>query len=217
MTVVGVAPNIMQNDVSRTRQTWEPVVYVPFQQQPDGPTWILVRTTVPPATVLSAIREEVRQVDAGLPIWLGPFTLDTWMASMGTYWRTGANAALLTLFAAVALLLATVGLYAILAHAVGRRRHEIAIRMAVGGRAADIVKLIYAEGMRQVACGLVLGMMGATAFVRLLGSAVANMSPADPIAYVAAAVVLVMAANLACLIPARRATRVDPVVALRDA
>ena len=216
MTVVGIAPNILQNDVSRTRQAFEPVVYVPFQQQPEGPTWVLVRTTVPPIAMLAAIREEVRQVDASLPIWLGPFTLDTWMAGMGTYWRTGSNAALFTSFAAVALLLASVGLYALLSHAVGRRRHEIAIRMAVGGSATDVVKLIYSEGMRPVAAGLALGMIGAVAFARLLGSAVAHLSPADPIAYVVAAAVLVMAASLACLIPARRAVRVDPVAALRN-
>ena len=217
MTVVGVAPNIAQNDVSRTQQALEPVVYLPFQQEPVGSTWVLVRTTVPPITMLSTIREEVRQVDPGLPIWLGPFTLDTWMASMGTYWRTGSNAALFTSFAMVALLLASVGLYAILAHAVGRRTHEIAIRMAIGGSSGDVLKLIYSEGMRYVACGLVLGIIGALAFVRVLGSAVANLSSVDPIAYVAAAAVLVMTASVACLIPARRAVRVDPVVALRDA
>jgi putative ABC transport system permease protein len=178
---------------------------------------VLVRTAVPPITMLSAIREEVRQVDPGLPIWLGPFTLDIWMASMGTYWRTGSNAALFTSFAMVALLLASVGLYAILAHAVGRRTHEIAIRMAIGGSSLDVLKLVYSEGMRYVACGLVLGIIGALAFVRVLGSAVANLSSVDPIAYVAAAAVLVMTASVACLIPARRAVRVDPVVALRDA
>ena len=167
--------------------------------------------------MLSTIREEVRQVDPSLPIWLGPFTLDTWMASMGTYWRTGSNAALFTSFAMVALLLASVGLYAILAHAVGRRTHEIAIRMAIGGSSGDMLKLIYSEGMRYVACGLLLGIIGAVAFVRLLGSAVPNLSSVDPIAYVAAAAVLVMTASVACLIPARRAVRVDPVVALRDA
>jgi hypothetical protein len=217
MTVVAVAPNIAQNDVSRTRQAFEPVVYVPFQQQPVGPTWVLIRTSVPPVTMLPAIREEVRRVDASLPIWLGPFTLAAWMASMGPYWSTGSNAALFASFAAVALLLASVGLYATLAHAVGRRRHEIAIRMAVGGSAADVVKLIYSEGMRHVACGLALGMMGAGAFVRVLGSAVANLSPADPVAYVAAAAVLVTAGSLACLIPALRAARVNPEAALRDA
>jgi putative ABC transport system permease protein len=217
MTVVGIAPNIAQNDVSRTQHAREPVVYVPFRQQPVGATWVLVRTSVPPITMLSAIREAVRQVDASLPVWLGPFTLDTWMASLGTYWRTGSNAALFTSFAAVALLLASIGLYALVSHAVGRRRHEIAIRMAVGGCPADIVKLIYSDGMRQVACGLALGMIGAVAFVRLLGSAVANLSSADPISYIAAGAVLVVAASLACLIPARRAVRADPVAALRDA
>jgi predicted permease len=217
MRIVGIAPNIVQNDASRTQQTVEPVVYLPFQQAPVGSTWVLVRTTVPPITMLSAIREEVRRVDASLPIWLGPFTLDTWMASMGTYWRTGSNAALFTSFAIVALLLASVGLYAILAHAVGRRTHEIAIRMAVGGRPADVLKLVYAEGMRYVVYGLALGIVGAVAFVRLLGSTVTNVSPFDPIVCAASAAVLLIAASLACLIPARRAVRVDPVAALRDA
>ncbi len=217
MTVVGIAPNIAQNDVSRTQQALESVVYLPFQQEPVGSTWVLVRTTVPPSTMLSTIREKVRQVDPSLPIWLGPFTLDTWMASMGSYWRTGSNAALFTSFAMVALLLASVGLYAILTHAVGRRTHEIAIRMAIGGSSGDVLKLIYSEGMRYVAYGLLLGIIGAVAFVRLLGSAVPNLSSVDPAAYVAAAAVLVMTASVACLIPARRAVRVDPVVALRDA
>lgn len=217
LTVVAVAPNILQNDASRTRHVLEPLVYLPFQQNPVGSTWVLMRTAVVPSSVISAVRREVQQTDASLPIWLGPFSLEDWIASMGTYWRTGNNAVLFLSFAGVALLLASVGLYAIVAHSVSRRTHEIGVRIAVGGTGTDILTLIYNEGMRHVIYGLALGIVGSLALVRLLGSALVLVSPADPVSYVVAVGVLLLAASLACVIPALRAMRVDPVVALRDA
>ncbi len=211
LTVVGVAPNIVQDD--STGQRTDPLVYVPFQQRPAQAMWIMARTRVRPGGLAAELRREVRALDPDLPVWLGPFSLDERLAL--TYRSSGLSGALFAVFAAVALLLAAVGLYAVIAYSVSRRTQEIGVRMAIGGTRRDILRLVYKQGMRPLAIGLGIGLAGSFAVNRVLESQLVQVSPADPLTLVVASVVLIFAAGLGCSLPARRAMRVDPVIALR--
>jgi len=210
-TVVGVVSNIVQNDT--TRQRFDPVLYVPYRQRPAAGMWVLGRTHVPPETLGTAFRREVQALDPDLPIF-GPFTLaerlDTW-----NYWSNGIIASLFMLFAAIALLLASAGLYAIIAQAVSQRTQEIGVRIAIGATARDILALVFTQGIPSLGVGLAVGLSASFAVTRLLRSMLVQVSPVDPMTMIAALAALVAAAALGCLMPARRALRIDPVVALR--
>jgi putative ABC transport system permease protein len=130
-------------------------------------------------------------------------------------WSNGLYGALFTLFAAVALLLAAVGLYAVVAHAVGRRTQEIGVRMAMGATSLDVLRLVLKQGLAPVGLGLAIGLIGSLGVTPVLRSLLVRVSPADPLTLIGASIVLVAAGVLGCLIPARRAGRVDPAVPLR--
>jgi putative ABC transport system permease protein len=127
----------------------------------------------------------------------------------------GKNAALSPIFAVIALLLAVVGLYAVMAHSVSQRTKEIGVRMAIGAAIEDIRRLVFRQGMTPVALGLLLGLVASAAVNRILQSQLVGVSPYDPVTMAGAPVVLIAVALLGCQIPAHRATRVDPAVALR--
>jgi ABC-type antimicrobial peptide transport system permease subunit len=136
---------------------------------------------------------------------------------MGTFWRNRVNAILLLTFGSSALLLAAMGLYAVLGYAVGRRRYEIAVRMAVGGSRRDVLTLVMREGLRHVLVGVAVGVGVTAALVRLAGGWLPGLPAAGLTAYVLAVGVVTAAAVVASIAPVRRATRVDPMVALREA
>jgi len=209
LAVVGVASNIIQNDV--TRQKFEPSVYLPYRQKPGGGMWVFARTRVPPDSLATAFRREVQALDSDLPMY-GPFTLTE---HLEVYWDSRFYGVLFLIFAAVALLLASIGLYTVIAHAVSQRTQEIGIRLAMGATAGDVLKLVLAQGMIPLGIGLTIGLAASLAVNRLLQSMLVQVSPSDPITLVAASALLVFSATLGCLIPARRAMRVNPVVALR--
>jgi putative ABC transport system permease protein len=213
LTVVGVASNVVQN--SADRQAHDPVVYRPYRQQPQRAMWVIVRAGVPLAALAPAFRREIGAIDADLPIWIGPLALDDLMDAMGNYWRLGNNAALFAVFAAIALFLAAIGLYAVVASAVHRRTQEIGIRIAIGATAQDVLMLVFMQGMLPSAIGLAIGLAGSLAVTPILKTQLVRVSPIDPITLIAAATVLILAAALGCVIPASRAMRVDPIVALR--
>jgi putative ABC transport system permease protein len=121
---------------------------------------------------------------------------------------------LFVMFAGIALLLASVGLYAVMANAVNQRTQEIGVRMAMGATARNILRLVFAQGMGQMAIGLPSGLAGAVVLTRVLTSVLTQVSPNDPGTFAGASLALILAAALGCLIPARRASSVDPVVAL---
>jgi ABC-type antimicrobial peptide transport system permease subunit len=135
---------------------------------------------------------------------------------MERFWDSRFYGGLFLIFAAIALLLASVGLYTVIAHSVSQRTQEIGIRMAIGGTPRDILKLVVRQGMLPLAIGLTIGLATSFAVNRLLTSVLVQTSPADPVTLVAASGVLILAGTLGCLIPARRAMHVDPVVALRN-
>lgn len=207
-TVVGVSPNIVQND--RTRL--EPLVYLPYQQVQGRSMEVMLRTYGPPKGLGNTVRREVQALDSDLPIF-GPLTLAERLEA--NYWSNGLYGALFLIFATVALLLASVGLYALVSHSVSQRTQEIGIRLALGATAGDIRHLVLKEGMMPVGIGLVVGLAMSFAITPILKAILVQVSSIDPITLVTTTVVLMMSAIVGCLIPTRRAMRVDPVVTLR--
>jgi predicted permease len=208
LTVVGVVPDIWQNDL---RREFEPLIYQPFRQVPLAGMSVAARTRVPPATLGPAFRREVQALDDNMPVFaLRPLDREIRLHD----WTVRVFGAMFTIFAAIAMLLAAVGLYAVVAHSVNRRTQEIGVRMALGATAGNIVASVFAQGMSQVALGLGVGLAAAFGLARALRAVLAGFQP-DWATFAIVALLLVVAGALACAIPARRATRVDPVVALR--
>jgi putative ABC transport system permease protein len=218
LTVVGVVPNIMQGDP--TRRQFKPLVYMPYRQASTvlGANFLL-RTGVPPGQVAQAVRLEIQKLDPD--VILKKFT--TLKASFGfdpdrmdrAHSEMGKYTAVAPIFALMALLLAAVGLYAVIAHSVSQRTKEIGVRMAVGASTEDIRGMVLREGMLPVAIGLILGLAGSLALNRILQSQLVGVSPYDPVTMAVAPVLLILVALFACLMPARRAMNVDPAIALR--
>ena len=210
MTVVGVAPNIAQANVTQLEPV--PLVYLPFRQEPAETMSMIARTRVPPETLGNTFRREVWALDSNLTLW-NAAPLEEILK--GRYWNSQFYGSLFLLFAIVALLLASVGLYAVTSHSVSQRTQEIGVRVALGGTAGDIRRLVFGQGMLPVGIGLVAGLGASLTVNRLLEASRVQVSPWDPVTLAVVAAVLILAALLGCFFPARRAMRVDPVVALR--
>jgi putative ABC transport system permease protein len=218
LTVVGVVPNIMQGDP--TRRQFKPLLYQPFRQAPTklGVNFLL-RTGVPPEQVALAVRLEIQKLDPDVILkkfttlkasfGFDPDRMDRGHSEMGKY------AAVAPIFAVMALLLAAVGLYAAIAHSVSQRTKEIGVRMAIGAAAGDVRKMVLREGMLPVAIGLVVGLASSFAVNRILQSQLVGVSPYDIATMTGAPAILLVVAFLACRIPARRAMKTDPAIALR--
>jgi predicted permease len=210
LTVVGVVSNIVQAD--QNRQRLDPMVYLPYRQKPGESMWVLARTRIPPLNLTGDFRHAVQALDSDLPIY-GPFDM---VERLERFWDSRFYGTLFLIFAAIALLLASVGLYTVIAHSVSQRTQEIGVRIAMGATARDILALVFKQGMLPLGIGLAIGLAGSVAVNTILKSALVQVSPTDPVALAAASAVLILAAVLGCLIPARRAIRVDPAVALRN-
>lgn len=210
LTVVGIVSNIVQ---SEGRQEFDPLIYRPYQQSPAATMWMLARTTVPPASISRVVRQEVQGLDAELPIWIGPMALTERVAI--SYWTRALYGLLFAIFAATALTLASIGLYAVMAHSVSRQTEEIGIRMALGATVGDVLMLVFKQGTLPVGVGLSIGLVGSLGLNRLLQAELVGVSAADPLVMMVAVATLIGAAALGCYLPARRAARVDPIVALR--
>lgn len=209
LTVVGVVPDIWQNEM---RREFEPLIYLPFRQRPLAGMSVVARTRVPPATLGQAFRREVQALDDDLPV----FALRTLAEEIQLHDSDAqALGAMFAIFTAIAMLLAAVGLYAVVSHSVNRRTQEIGVRMALGATAGNIVASVFVHGMRQVALGLGVGLAAAFGLTRVLRTILAGLGQPDWSTFAIVSLVLVAAGALACAIPARRATRVDPAVALR--
>jgi putative ABC transport system permease protein len=209
MTVVGVIRDAHRADVTRTIR---PELYLPTLQNPSRTLTLMVRTAGEPTAIVPAIRRELQVIDPQLPIF-GVTTLERELAQ--TLNQPRFQAVLLTGFAGIALLLATIGIYGVTSHAVGQRTQEVGIRIAMGAARRDVLRLILVQHLRPALAGLAIGVVGAVFLSRFLRSLLFGVSVTDPATFVIVAGILLAVAAAACWVPARRATRVDPLVALR--
>ncbi|HET8646643.1 MAG TPA: ABC transporter permease, partial [Vicinamibacteria bacterium] len=206
--IVGVVGDIRHFGLA---QEAEPEVYLPYAQEPVALVSLVVRTR-PGLDVAAGLRQAVWSVDRDQPV-LALLPLEQLAAESVTLRRV--STILLGGLAGVALFLAALGIYGVMAHSVARRTHEIGVRMAVGARARDVIGLVLREGGRLAGLGAALGLLAALALTRLMESLLFGVSPTDPVSFAAVAAFLFLCALLGCWLPARRAARVDPVVALR--
>jgi predicted permease len=211
MTVVGVAANVMQR--ATESGGFDPVVYLPFTANPPVRTNILVRSDGDVARVASALREQVRALDANLAIY-DIRTVDEQLAM--SRWGQRVFGSMFAIFAGIALLLAVVGLYAITAYSVAQRTQEIGIRLALGARARQVWWVVTRRASAQLAAGLLLGGAGSLAVTRVLPAFLAGTGGGRPATLLVVSLLLLGAGLAACFVPARRAMRLDPVAALRQ-
>jgi putative ABC transport system permease protein len=210
LTVVGMAPNILQTQVQGREPG--PLLYLPYRQKPMSNMALMARTRVPPSTLVTAFRRETQELDGDIPLY-DMRTLEERLAL--NFWVPGILTSLFSIFAGIALVLAAIGLYAVIAHSVNQRTQEIGVRMALGASRGNILRAVFRQGMLQLGIGLVLGFGTAVGVTRFLNSMLVLVTATDSTTFVMVAMVLGGAAALGCLIPALRATRVDPVIALR--
>ena len=189
-----------------------PAVYVPHAQHPYREVTLAVRSATEPAALAAAVRREVLALDKDQPVYNVRTMAQVFAESMSPQ---RVSAIMFAGFALIALALAAVGLYAVIAYSVTLRTHELGIRMALGAQPRDVFRLIIGQGLRLILLGVVLGLAGALAVTRTMASLLYGVSATDATTYVAISLLLALVALLACYVPARRATKVDPMVALR--
>lgn len=210
LTVVGLAPDIRQNDP--TAGEVNPVLYVPLRQDTPGFISIMARTTVAAGTLAAPFRQQVQSIDADMPAF-GVMTLEDLFANQR--WPFRVFGTVFVIFSLFALTLAAVGIYSVIAYSVSQRTPEIGVRVALGASSGSVVRLVLSQGVLQLAIGLAIGLAGAFGVTRAIKGVMVQISPTDPLTFGATALILIIAATLACLIPARRAAKIDPIVALR--
>ncbi len=210
LTVVGVVADAHYRSLEKPP---EPTVYVNYRQRlrAGRDFSVVIRSATPPSSLLANVRRLVHDVAPDLAPRFEAFQ-DVFSASLAT---RRFNLILVGVFAATALLLAVAGIYGVMAYSVARRTHELGVRMALGASAPHVLRLVLRQGMLTTAVGLAIGIAGALVLTRAMQSMLFGISPTDPIALLAVALLLGLAARLASYLPARRATKVDPIVALR--
>jgi putative ABC transport system permease protein len=210
MTIVGVTPSIRQRNV----QDVEPdsVIYMSYRLEPPLGTAILIRSRGEPGALTSAVREAVQATDSDQPV----FAVQTMEQSLAQQrWPYRVFGTMFTIFAFIALVLSSVGIYAVTAYSVTQRTQEIGVRMALGAQARQVSWLVLRQGLVQLMIGLALGTAGALLAAPVLQTLLVQIKPTDPITLGGIGFVFTVVTVCACLIPARRATRLDPLTALR--
>ena len=187
-----------------------PTMYMPSLMR--GSTNVVLRTNVDPLSIVAGVRKEVQALDPDQPI-AAVKTMNDWVATSTAAPRY--RTTLLALFAALAMILAATGIYGVMSYSVAQRTHEIGVRMAMGARQFDVLKMVVRQGMILALVGVVLGLAGAYALTRVMSTLLFGVTAKDPITFGAVAALLIAVAFIACFVPARRATKVDPLVALR--
>jgi ABC-type antimicrobial peptide transport system permease subunit len=211
MTIVGIAGDTHQYGPETAPQ---PEMFMPYTQHPGASNsfHLLARTSSDPVALIETVRRKIHDRDPEVPVKFT--TLEAAVAEGVAAPRF--RMVLLGLFAALAVCLAMAGVYGVMSYMVGQRSNEIGLRMALGASTRDVLRLVLGEGLTLAGIGLAIGLAAAFAASRLLGSLLFEVKPTDPVTYLAVAVILGVVALAACWVPAWRATRVDPLVALRQ-
>jgi putative ABC transport system permease protein len=207
--IIGLVGDVMHEDLDGHT---EPEIYVPYDQEPLRTVYLVIRATSNPTGLTSAVRREVGLLDQSAPV----FNVKL-LEQLISERRSPKRLAVYGLAAAafIALILAAIGVYALMSHSVSQRRHEIGLRLALGAQASDVLNLVIGSGMKLVFIGCVIGVIGAVALTRSLAGLMFGVSVNDPLMFAAVALVLGTVALFACYLPARAALRVDPAVALK--
>jgi ABC-type antimicrobial peptide transport system permease subunit len=209
MQVVGVAKNSKYRSLIEPSR---PFFYVSMRQTAAGQN-LDIRTPLGPETMAAVLTREIKALDANL----APSEVITMREQVDRMtWSQRAAVILMFIFGGLALLLATIGLYAVMSYAVSQSTRELGLRMALGAKASDLLRLVLSHGVALTAAGIILGAGAALALTRLMGDLLYKVSPRDPAAFGLAFLVMTIASLAACFLPAWRATRTDPVRALRD-
>ena len=207
--IIGIARDVKNHGLNSTPG---PQVYVPLAQSPLDAMTFVVRATVDPTSLAGAARGQIKSLDKDLPL----FGVETLEEYVGRFLAPPRFVALLLgIFGAIALLLAAVGIYGVISYSVSQRTHEIGIRMAIGAQRGDVLKLVVGQGLKLAVAGVAIGIAGALALTRFLSSILYGVTPTDPLTFAAVSFILIAVALAACYLPARRAAKVDPMVALR--
>jgi ABC-type antimicrobial peptide transport system permease subunit len=214
VSIVGVAPDIRQSS-TESQASFEPILYVPYVTNPLAQASVLVRSSLAPGAVAAQVRERMRGIDANLPLY-EVMTLEESFALSDERMGLRVFGTFFVLVGVVALLLATLGLYAVTAYATVQRTREIGIRVALGSRPSQIAGLVAQRAGRHLVIGLSIGMLGALGLTQLLRSVLVGIGPRDLWTLPAVALLLIVVTGVATAVPVRRAMRLNPVNALRN-
>jgi putative ABC transport system permease protein len=208
MEIVGVVGDVKYEGLETSTA---PAYYMPFLQNPIRVMNLVVSASLAPETLTAAVRAEVRNIDPEIPV-ARISTMEKLIDESVAQPRF--RTFLIGIFSAVAMLLAAIGIYGVVAYSVSQRTQEIGIRMALGARRSDVLRLVVRQGMRLTLAGVALGVIGALALTRLTANLLFGVGATDPVTFAAISILLICVALLACYIPARRASRLDPMAAL---
>ncbi len=210
LTVLGVVGRVKMESLSQDSNRVQG--YLPYAQTPNASMTVILKGSSDPNQMVAAVRDQVKAIDPDQPIY-AVRTMDEIRAESVAPERL--NLTLLSIFAGIALVLAVVGIYGVMSYTVTQRTREIGIRMAIGAQRSDVFKMVIGQGMTLALIGVVLGLAGAFGLTRLMSTMLFGVEPTDPATFAGIAVLLICVALVACYIPGRRATKVDPVVSLR--
>ena len=212
LTVIGVARQFTHDQLDDLSEAL-PAAYLPYAYDPTPNTGLLVRARGAPASLTQAVRAEIHASDPGLAVFdAAPME----QVRRDGFWQYALFGKMFSLFGAIALALAAIGVYGVISFGVVQRTHEIGVRVALGARRADVLRLVVGQGVRLAGTGVLLGVAGAFAVTRVVQSLLVNVSATDPLSFLGVALFLTLVAAIASLLPARRASGVDPLFALRS-